>query len=264
MHIRSVAARKLLKMSGARSLRAKSRFFSALKALSEGLPPFPLERIRDVGAIFITHPHLDHFADMNAVTAACAAPVYVNARGMRIAREQGYDLPRFHPIGPGEERRVCGFTVRAYAGCHCLFDRPIVRETLRRSLRPEHLREGISIEKLNRRFRIDLYRDVLAYEIERGGKRLFLLGSANCRKNVAYPKQIDLMVYPYQGRSDMLAYSLRFLKRFAPRRVLLDHFDDAFPPVSSRMDCAPFVREAARRMPGVDVFAPVEQVFYEV
>lgn len=127
--------------------------------------------------------------------------------------EQGFDLPRFYLIGPGEERRVCGFTVRAYAGCHCLFDRPIVRETLRRSLRPEHLREGISIEKLNRRFRIDLYRDVLAYEIERGGKRLFLLGSANCRKNVAYPKQIDLMVYPYQGRSDMLAYSLRFLKR---------------------------------------------------
>ena len=185
-----------------------------LKALSEGLPPFPLERIRNVGAIFITNPHLDHFADMNAVMAACSAPVHVNARGLRIAREQGFDLPRFRRIGPGDERRVCGFTVRAYAGCHCLFDRPIVRETLRRSLWPEHLREGITIAMQNRRFRIDRYRDVLAYEIEREGKRLFLFGSANCRKNVAYPKQIDLMVYPYQGRSDMLAYSLRFLRRF--------------------------------------------------
>ena len=45
---------------------------------------------------------------------------------------------------------------------------------------------------------------------------------------------------------------------------MFDPFDDAFPPVSSRIDCTPFVRDAARLMPGPDVFAPVEQVFYEV
>ena len=45
---------------------------------------------------------------------------------------------------------------------------------------------------------------------------------------------------------------------------MLDHFDDAFPPVSARMDCAPFVRAAAKVYPGVEVLTPVERHFYEV
>lgn len=235
-----------------------------LKTFSTGLPPFPLEALPGAKAIFITHPHLDHFADMNAITPRCACPVYVNARGLAIAREQGFDLPRFREIAPGDEVRVGSLTVRAYASRHCFYDPLILRQTVRRAARPDHIHEGLLIERQNLQFRIDLRRDVLAYEVIEGEKRVFLLGSANCRNDVAYPARMDLLVYPYQGRSDMLPYSLALLSRFSPRRVMLDHFDDAFPPVSARMDCTPFVRKAAERFPGVEVFTPVEQTLYEV
>ena len=235
-----------------------------LRSFSAGLPPFPMDVLPGVGAIFITHPHLDHFADMNAITPRCACPVYVNRRGLFIARLQRFDLSRFRAIRAGDEVRVGSLTVRAYAGRHCFYDRFILRKTIRRAARPECLRAGLMIERQNRQFRIDLRRDVLAYEVIEGEKSVFLLGSANCRRDVAYPGHMDLLVYPYQGRSDMLPYSLRLLSRFSPGRVMLDHFDDAFPPVSARMDCAPFVRAAAKAYPGVEVFTPVERHFYEV
>ena len=62
----------------------------------------------------------------------------------------------------------------------------------------------------------------------------------------------------------MAEYSLPFLERFKPRRVMLDHFDDAFPPVSARMDCEPFIRRAGEVYPEIEVFEPEERVGYRV
>lgn len=235
-----------------------------LKSFSTGLKPFPMDVLPGVQAIFITHPHLDHFADMNAITPRCTCPVYVNARGLAIARSRRFDLPRFRRIRPGDEVQVGSLRVRAYASRHCMYDLPVLHTTIHRAARPDHLHAGLLIERQNRRFHIDLRRDVLAYEVIEGEKSVFLLGSANCRPDVAYPGRMDLLVYPYQGRSDMLSYSMRLLSRFSPRRVMLDHFDDAFPPISARMDCAPFVRAATQVHPGVEVFSPVEQATYDV
>lgn len=147
-----------------------------LRSFSAGLPPFPMDVLPGVGAIFITHPHLDHFADMNAITPRCACPVYVNRRGLFIARLQRFDLSRFRAIRAGDEVRVGSLTVRAYAGRHCFYDRFILRKTIRRAARPECLRAGLMIERQNRQFRIDLRRDVLAYEVIEGEKSVFLLG----------------------------------------------------------------------------------------
>ena len=235
-----------------------------LKLLNPRLPPFPLEDIADVKAILITHPHLDHFADMPAVMEKCAAPVYVCDRGIEIAEEQGFNLSRMISISPGDEVSVGSMKIRVYQSCHCMYDRPVVRETLSRALRPAHLREGLSIDVQNHRFRIDMNRDVYGYEIRDDHRSIFLMGSANCCENVAYPKEMDLLVYPYQGRSDMADYSMQFLDRFRPRRVMLDHFDDAFPPVSAQMDYAPFLEKAARRYPEMEIFAPREMEVYNV
>ena len=75
---------------------------------------------------------------------------------------------------------------------------------------------------------------------------------------------MDLLAYPYQDRSDMETYSMQFLDRFLPRRVMLDRFDDAFPPVSSQMDCAPFLRQSQRCYPDGEIFKPQELAVYEV
>lgn len=242
----------------------KLLFDPYLKLRSRGLRPFPLDALSDVDAIFITHPHLDHFADMQAILDRCSAPVYVCARGLEIAREQEFDLSRMRRIRAGDVVRIADLEVRAHQSCHCAYDRPILRETLSRALRPAQLREGLSIEAQNLQFKIDMDRDVLGFEICDGDKRIFLLGSANCREDVEYPTGMDLLIYPYQGRSDMEVYSLQFLEKFRPRRVMLDHFDDAFPPISCQMNCAPFLHRARECFPEIEVFVPEEGSATEV
>ena len=49
------------------------------------LPAFPMECVAEIDAIFITHPHLDHFADLPVVLEHTHAPVYVCRRGLKIA-----------------------------------------------------------------------------------------------------------------------------------------------------------------------------------
>lgn len=235
-----------------------------LRRHNPALPPFPLEKIADVNAIFITHPHLDHFADLSTIMECCSAPVYVCERGVEIAGEQDFDTTRLRRIHAGDTLRLGNVEIRAWQSCHCMYDRLVVRETLSRALRPTHLKEGLSIEGENHRFRIDMHNDVLAYEICADDKCVFLMGSANCREDVDYPTDMDLLVWPFQGRSDIAEYSLPFLERFRPRRVMLDHFDDAFPPVSTRIDCDPFLESAARLYPEIEIFAPEERIAYEV
>lgn len=236
----------------------KILFDPYLRSFNPALSPFPLEDIGDVEAIFITHPHFDHFADMPVVMAHCAAPVYVCERGIELGRRMGFDVGRMRPIQAGDVVHAGGMEVRAWQGCHCEFDRAVVEGAVHRALHPGHLRDGLALEGQNHRFRIDAHRDVLGYQVSAEGRTAFLLGSANCREDVSYPEGMDLLIYPYQGRGDMAAYSLPFLGRFKPHGVMLDHFDDAFPPVTARMDCGAFIRAAAERYPEIEVFEPEE------
>lgn len=132
-----------------------------------------------------------------------------------------------------------------------------MRETLHKALKPEHLTQALQIEKLNRQYHIDAKEDVLAFEIQAEGKTLFLMGTANLREDISYPKHMDLLIFPYQGRNDMAEYSLSLLERLQPKAVMLDHFDDAFPPVSSAMDCDRIIRLAGERFPDMNIFQPI-------
>ena len=50
--------------------------------------PVPLAEARTAEAIFITHPHLDHFQDIDAFSEG-VRPVYVSATGISHAKKNG-------------------------------------------------------------------------------------------------------------------------------------------------------------------------------
>ena len=242
----------------------KLLFDPYLRKRGKDLPPFPLDTLRDVAAVFITHPHFDHFADTKEVMAACDAPVYVNRRGKELAQVHGFDSARLCCLTPGDTLTFGAFTVKAHQSRHVEFDRKLIASVYARALLPWNTGAGLRFQKLNRRFDLDKETDVLSYEILAQGKRILLFGTAGFREDVAYPSDIDLLVYPYQGRSDLSTYSLRFLERFRPRKVLLDHFDNAFPPVSQWIDSREFVRLAGELYPQIEITVPEAMVPYEI
>ena len=50
--------------------------------------PVPLAEARTADVIFITHPHLDHFQDVDAFSEG-VRPVYVSATGISHAKKNG-------------------------------------------------------------------------------------------------------------------------------------------------------------------------------
>ena len=89
--------------------------------------------------------------------------------------------------------------------------------------------------------------ETLFYEIEADGARVSIMGSLNLREDETYPQGADLLVLPYNGWRDNLPPAVRVIERLQPKRVVLDHWDDTFPPLTIPLDLSPVLD----RFPGL-------------
>lgn len=248
MKIKWLGTASILIKSG----RNKILFDPYLKNFNKNAAPFPLNEVKDVKAIFITHPHFDHFSDLPALMRATDCPVYVNERGVEIAKKQRFYNGRFIEIKAGENVPFENISVRSYRGRHVRFDGKLRLSALKRILSTDFMR-GAEIGALSFKYRIKPC-DVLCYGVKARKKTLFIMGSAGISPKREIPRKIDLLIYPYQGRSDMRQYSEALLKLYNSNTIFLDHYDDAFPPVSARMDAEGF--SAAMQSTGKKVIVP--------
>lgn len=224
--------------------------------------PVPVDALSAADAVLITHPHLDHFADIGTFLEAGAKAVYVSENGIRHAAAQGIPVGEMRPLGAGDCFRVGEMTVRAYQSRHCKFD---LWTVLSVALSPRtYLHAGDAIALLRETKHWKITDDIFALEISGGGKRVMVLGSAGMDEGTEYPKDADLLVFPYQGRAGMHRYMKRFLQRFRPRAVMLDHFDDAFPPLTHTIGTGKFVPAAKKSDPAIRAWVPEMGVWYEV
>lgn len=235
-----------------------------LHRLNPELPPVNAEEIKKSDAIFITHPHTDHFADISSFMGE-GTPVYVSQNGINHARKAGISTDSMRPVRAGEKYTVGDITVHVYQSRHCKFDLPLILSIVFSPRTYKLAGNAFRLLADIRRFRIK--EDIYFFLIEGEGRTLALLGSAGLDKRTVYPVNADLLVFPYQGRSDMAKYSLPLLLRLRPARVLLDHYDDAFPPFTKTVksdDIDDIKNLAAREMPGVPVSPFVVGEWYDV
>ena len=57
-----------------------------------------------------------------------------------------------------------------------------------------------------------------------------------------------MICWPLLEYSFFLLGCMPLVERLAPRGILLDHYDDAFPPMSATVDTAGFVTAAEKRL----------------
>ncbi len=233
-----------------------------LRKYNKKAAPFPVEEAKTADAIFITHPHLDHFGDIDAFTKDGVRKVYVSRNGIERAGKYGFDTDCMLPIEANEEYTVGAFKIRTYRSRHCVFD---VGTVLGVVFSPRTwLRAKTAVALLEGCRKFKLAGDTLAFEISDGEKRVFVLGSAGMEENTEYPQGADLLVFPYQGRQRMHRYMLPFLETFAPKAVFADHFDDAFPPFTHKISMDKFEAAAKEKLPGIRAVVPEENEWYEV
>ena len=112
------------------------------------------------------------------------------------------------------------------------------------------LRFGYNMPRIVRGFlRYPEKGETVVFSIEGEGRRVMVLGSLNLAEDETYPEGADLLVLPYQGTSDLLTPALSIVERLRPRAVLLDHFDDTFPPISADIETADIDAALAGALP---------------
>lgn len=199
-----------------------------------------IEEFDGFSDIFITHCHLDHLMNVpeiarrNPGTRIYGSHVTVESLMKKGVPEEKLTLLRF-----GDTVAVNGFTVRVFHGKHAVLpkvDRKRAAEWMRSPARgnmPLICREcGIFRE----------HKESIFYQIEADGKTVELMGSMNLRDDVEYPPGADVLVLPYNGWDNDLPPAIRIIYRLKPKRVLLDHYDVTFPPVSPPVDVSELIR----------------------
>ncbi|MGN0822651.1 MAG: MBL fold metallo-hydrolase [Candidatus Gallimonas sp.] len=233
-----------------------------LRELNPSLAPFPVEEAAQADAALITHPHLDHFSDVGVLIGAGLKKIYVSENGIAHAQENGIPIAGMVPVGANERFTVGDIIVRTFQSRHCKFDAATVLSVL---CSPRTYRQfGNAVKLLRKIKRYQIGDDIYCFELSCEGKRVVVLGSAGMEEDVEYPRGADLFVFPYQGRSGMHRYMVPFVQTFAPDKVMLDHFDDAFPPFTRKVGTERFLQTMKKRFPDVEALIPEENTWYEV
>ncbi len=224
-----------------------------LKCLLKGQEPQSASerRLRAFQAqrtIFITHGHFDHLASISELYKERECQIYLTKTPYKRLRKEGVPQEKLRLIAPDEEIRLSkDVVIRTVQGKHMQLKK---MDMLKESFSKRHFAHPIRKLKLSVQYcQYHERGEILFYEIFAEGKRIQLMGSANLRDDVEYATGADLLILPHQGRSDIDEFNQKIVQRLQPKRVLLDHYDDAFPPYSKDVFVDDFCEKMSRTVP---------------
>ncbi len=195
--------------------------------------------------VFITHGHFDHIYYIPYFYRNTRATIHCTDIVCRTLSKHRIPGKKLRRIAPGFCANAGPFTVQAWKSCHCRYDIPLILNKMqnRRFWQyPLHVLELLSINS-----HYPECGQILFYEVSAGNLRIQIMGSLNLAKDVEYPTGADVLILPLQGRSHIETYALQFVERLKPKSILLDHYDDAFPPFTDTVDSRKFVKIVQKR-----------------
>ena len=228
--------------------------FDPFVELAGASNPNSLEDFVQETDICITHGHVDHLFFIPEILEQADATVFATRAVMNTLEGWVEDTGCLVEVEPGYSWRQGNMRITVLKGKHTSF---CAKTVFRKLLNPRllrYFRNALFLAWAHPRF--PEKGETAAYQIEAEGKRILLLGSMELDPDTVYPENADLLILPYQGKGNMAEAAMEIVERLKPARILLDHFDDAFPPVSEEVDTRPFKKAMDERHPEIKVVKP--------
>lgn len=204
--------------------------------------------------ICITHGHVDHLFFLPEILEQADATVYGTRTVMNTLEGWVEDTGCLVEVEPGNSWLQGKMRITVLKGRHTVFEPAAICRKLFSPRLFRYLRNALFLAWAHPRF--PEKGETVAYQIEAEGKLVLLLGSMELDADTVYPEHADLLILPYQGKENMAEAAMEIVERLKPERILLDHFDDAFPPISEEVDTRPFKRAMMERHPEIKVVKP--------
>lgn len=203
------------------------------------------EELFPAQAIFVSHGHFDHAADVPDLAKAHQVPVFTDRKLGRNLARHGVPEGLLRAIEPGRAIGIGPFTVTAQPVRHVHFGASLIARTL--------WRMGIKAPSYLPLLTEWPCGQPYALRIEVEGFTVLHMGTAGATEReldrLRESGPADLLLVALQGNDRIHEIAGHIVEKLAPRMVIPIHQDDFYPPVSSCIAERPFLDEVARRSP---------------